>query len=262
VKMAQVDPSTIRISKLKWKREILDARIAELAGSIAEFGVIQPAIVRERDDGGYELLAGEHRWRAAKRAGLTKLPVVILSVDDVDGELIGLEENLRRYQLDTDEWMVGLARWKELHELKHPRLGRGGDRKSSEAQEKIKTTPRGLIQEAAHRFGVTDETIRRGLARVERLAPDVRRAAVDKKITMSQADELAKLPPAKQTKLLPSLVEKTRDETRAIVKAEKDANPDWMKRLSRLLQEARISDRRDTDELHLPLHSSRCHRRA
>ncbi|HEY4188314.1 MAG TPA: ParB N-terminal domain-containing protein, partial [Polyangia bacterium] len=54
-----------------------DARIEELATSIRNQGIIQPLIVRLRDGGGYEIIAGERRWRAAQRAGLHDVPVIV-----------------------------------------------------------------------------------------------------------------------------------------------------------------------------------------
>jgi ParB family chromosome partitioning protein len=66
-------------------------------------GVIQPLIVRPRDAGGYEIVAGERRWRAAREAGLATLPAVVRATDDRDTLLLGLIENVAREQLTPVE---------------------------------------------------------------------------------------------------------------------------------------------------------------
>jgi ParB family transcriptional regulator, chromosome partitioning protein len=77
--------------------------LTELAASIAEMGVLQPILVRPRDDGGFELIAGERRWRAAQRAGLTTIPAVIRLTDDVSSVEQALVENLHRQDLTALE---------------------------------------------------------------------------------------------------------------------------------------------------------------
>jgi ParB family transcriptional regulator, chromosome partitioning protein len=73
--------------------------LSELAASIAEMGVLQPILVRPRQDGGFELIAGERRWRAAQRAGLTTIPSVIRRTDDAGSVEQALVENLHRQDL-------------------------------------------------------------------------------------------------------------------------------------------------------------------
>jgi ParB family transcriptional regulator, chromosome partitioning protein len=77
--------------------------LTELAASIAEMGVLQPILVRPRDEGGFELIAGERRWRAAQRAGLTTIPAVIRMTDDVGSVEQALVENLHREDLTALE---------------------------------------------------------------------------------------------------------------------------------------------------------------
>jgi len=77
--------------------------LAELAESIRQVGVLQPLLVRPRPEGGYELVAGERRLRAAEMAGLTEVPVVVRNLDDREAALIALVENLQREDLDFFE---------------------------------------------------------------------------------------------------------------------------------------------------------------
>jgi ParB family transcriptional regulator, chromosome partitioning protein len=74
-----------------------------LASSVRAQGLLQPIVVRPRSEGGWELIAGERRWRAAKDAGLTSLPALIRSADDRDTLLLSLVENVAREQLSPVE---------------------------------------------------------------------------------------------------------------------------------------------------------------
>jgi ParB family transcriptional regulator, chromosome partitioning protein len=86
-----------------------DEPIAGLADSIRAQGVIQPVVVRPRLEGGYELIAGERRWRAAREAGLPAVPAVIRDADDRDSLLLGLVENVAREDLSPVEEARGYA---------------------------------------------------------------------------------------------------------------------------------------------------------
>jgi ParB family chromosome partitioning protein len=77
--------------------------VSGLAESIRAQGLIQPVIVRPRLDGGYELIAGERRWRAAREAGLESVPAVVREADDRDTLLLGLVENVAREDLSPVE---------------------------------------------------------------------------------------------------------------------------------------------------------------
>jgi len=74
-----------------------------LAESVKRQGVIQPLLVRPRDAGGYEIVAGERRWRAARDAGMESVPVVVREADDRDTLLLGLFEHVAREQLTPIE---------------------------------------------------------------------------------------------------------------------------------------------------------------
>ena len=76
---------------------------AGLAASVRLQGVLQPIVVRRRTEGGFELIAGERRWRAARAAGIPTLPALVRDVDDGDSLLLGLVENVAREQLSAVE---------------------------------------------------------------------------------------------------------------------------------------------------------------
>ena len=81
--------------------------LADLAGSIQEHGVLQPLIVRRLSTGYYQIIAGERRWRAAKIAGLSEVPAVVIEADDRKVMELGLIENLQREDLNPMEVAEG-----------------------------------------------------------------------------------------------------------------------------------------------------------
>ena len=81
--------------------------LQELAESIAEHGLIQPIVVRRRENGYYEIIAGERRWRAAKMAGLSEVPVLVKDLLDESAAAVSLVENLQRADLNPIEEASG-----------------------------------------------------------------------------------------------------------------------------------------------------------
>ena len=85
-------------------REIFDEQsLQELADSIAQYGLIQPITARKLDSGYYQIIAGERRWRAARLAGLTEVPVRVIEADDRRTAELALLENLQREDLNPIE---------------------------------------------------------------------------------------------------------------------------------------------------------------
>ncbi len=91
-------------------RKVFDkAKIKELADSIKEHGVIQPIVVRKTKTG-YEIVAGERRWRAAREAGLTEAPCIVRELSDEQNMLFAIIENMQREDLNPVEEAEGLER--------------------------------------------------------------------------------------------------------------------------------------------------------
>lgn len=97
--------------------------LASLTASIREIGVLQPILVRERDDETYELVAGERRWRAAKRAGLTVVPAIVRTVDDLASLAQAVVENIHREDLHPLEEAAAYQQLLEDFGLTHEELG-------------------------------------------------------------------------------------------------------------------------------------------
>lgn len=92
----------IRPNNLQPRKEFDDGAISELAASIKEKGILQPIVVRQVG-GGYEIIAGERRWRAAQRAGITRVPVILKDASDMEALELALIENLQREDLNPIE---------------------------------------------------------------------------------------------------------------------------------------------------------------
>ena len=90
--------------------------LQELAASILQYGVLQPLTVR-RSAGGYVLVAGERRLRAARLAGLGQVPCIVVSVDEAQSGMLAMVENLQRRDLDFIEEAQGIARLMRLYGL-------------------------------------------------------------------------------------------------------------------------------------------------
>ena len=99
---------TLPITKVEPRQDqprehFAEERLQDLAASISRHGLIQPVIVRRLDSGDYQIIAGERRWRAARLAGLTEIPVRVLHADDQSVAELALVENLQREDLNPME---------------------------------------------------------------------------------------------------------------------------------------------------------------
>lgn len=115
---AQQDSTTLPLREIEPDKDqprkmFNDESLAELSKSITEHGVLQPIVVRPVPSGGYRIIAGERRWRAARQAGLQEIPVLIKDVSDAEAMEIALIENLQREDLDPVEEALG---YKQLME--------------------------------------------------------------------------------------------------------------------------------------------------
>ncbi len=112
VKITEIEPDKNQ------PRKIFDEeKLTELADSIKENGIITPLIVRKEENGRYKLIAGERRWRAARRAGLDEVDVYIREIDDATADLYALVENLQRVDLNPLEEANGYKLLMEKYHL-------------------------------------------------------------------------------------------------------------------------------------------------
>ncbi len=113
----ELNVSDIVRGRYQPRREFEQSALDELAASIKAQGVMQPVVVRPKPQGGYELIAGERRWRAAQQAGLDVIPAVIREVSDEQASAMALIENIQREDLNPLEEAQALERLREEFEL-------------------------------------------------------------------------------------------------------------------------------------------------
>jgi ParB family chromosome partitioning protein len=164
------------------RRDFNDKQQQQLVSSIKKSGIIQPIIVRKAK-AGYEIIAGERRWRAAQQAGLQKVPVIIRTAQDLEVAELSLIENIQREALNPIE--------------------------EAEAYQTL-TGRFGLSQEdLAMRVGKDRSTIANTL-RLLKLTPAVKNALIEKKITMGHARPLLGIDaPKEQLKILETILKKS-----------------------------------------------------
>ena len=109
--------SSIEPNKDQPRKQFDEDALMELADSIRQHGVIQPLLVRPLDNGMYQLVAGERRWRASRMAGLMEVPVVIRDLSDHETMEIALIENLQRKDLNVIEEALGYQQLMEKYDM-------------------------------------------------------------------------------------------------------------------------------------------------
>lgn len=102
LKISEIEPN-----RNQPRRDFKDESLTELADSIAQHGVLQPLLVRPLTNGGYQIVAGERRWRACRMAGVSEVPVIIRELSDSEMTELALIENLQREDLSPVEEALG-----------------------------------------------------------------------------------------------------------------------------------------------------------
>jgi ParB family chromosome partitioning protein len=212
------------------RRHFDEVKLVELADSIRVHGVIVPLVVRPRPGGGYYLIAGERRWRAAQRAGLHEIPVVVQDVAESVALERALVENLQRADLGPLEEAGAYQRLVDEYRLSHEEIAEriGKDRSTVANAIRLLKLPPPVRQM------VEDERLSMGHARallgleepeaIERAAREV----VDRQLSVRATEALVK-----KTRTAAERPEKTREEPRP--KAKSASVRDLEERLTRSL---------------------------
>ena len=170
--------------------------LVELAHSIRELGVLQPILVRPMLDGQFQLIAGERRWRAAKRCGLDSIPCVVRTTDDVASVEQALVENLHRQDLTALEEAAAYLQLIEEFHLTHEELAK----KMAKSRAAISNTLRLLQLPASIQHLLSDGRISAGHARALLGTPDrsfqeaVARRIVEEGLSVRLVEELIRRP--------------------------------------------------------------------
>lgn len=122
--LAEIPVNLIKPNPWQPRKAFDEAALNELAASIKEHGVLQPLVVVPMPDGNYQLIVGERRLRAAKLAGLTKVPVVVRDFMEEQKKLeLALIENIQRHNLDPIEEAMAYKQLAEQYDLSHEQVG-------------------------------------------------------------------------------------------------------------------------------------------
>ena len=120
--ISEIDVDRITPNPDQPRRTFDETTLNELAASIRELGVVQPLTLRMGDDGNYQIIAGERRWRAAQKAGLASVPAYVRTVSDSEMTEMALIENIQREDLNAIEVALGFKKLIDIYNLTQERL--------------------------------------------------------------------------------------------------------------------------------------------
>lgn len=194
------------------RRNFADAELTDLAQSIREHGIVQPVLVRPmRESGRYEIIAGERRWRAAQRAGLSQIPVIVRDVNDRTALELAIIENVQRADLDPVEEARGYQQLIDEHNYTQADLGQVIGKSRSH----VANTLRLLKLPDAILDMLVDGALSAGHARTLVTATDpagLAKRIVEDGLSVRQAEALAQLPaPSERSPRISEPVEKDAD---------------------------------------------------
>lgn len=172
-----------------------DEAMQETAESIRQYGVLVPAIVRPREDGGYEIVAGHRRKHGSELAGLQNLPCIVREMDDDTATILMVDSNIQRENILPSE--RAQAYKMKLEAIK--RQGARTDLTSPQVAAKFRAD-----DEVAKGADVSGDTVRRYI-RLTELSPELQQMVDEKKIGMTPAVEISYLKPEEQQMLLTAI---------------------------------------------------------
>lgn len=200
------------------RRNFGESELADLTQSIREHGIVQPVVVRPSGDAGrFEIIAGERRWRAAQRAGLADIPVIVREVNDRVALELALIENVQRADLNPLEEALGYQRLIDEHNYSQADLAQVIGKSRSH----VANTLRLLKLPDAVRDMLVHGQLSAGHARtlVTALAPaELAKRIIEEGLSVRQAEALAQVPrTAREKEQAPARQEKDTD-TKALEK--------------------------------------------
>ncbi len=189
---------TLRISEIEQnrsqpRRSFDDEAITELAQSIQAHGMLQPIVVRPLAEGRYQIVAGERRWRAAKRIGLSEVPVIIRELSDAEASQIALVENLQRENLTPIEEAKGFQALMQQYGMTQEDVARivGRSRPAVANALRLLGLP-AFVQDALEKGKLTVGHAKALAAiRDQELLLTLAKRAMDDKITVREIEQLA-----------------------------------------------------------------------
>ncbi len=186
-----IDIEAITPSPYQPRRQFAEEALQDLANSISRQGLLQPIVVRKKANGGYELIAGERRWRAAKRAGFTTIPAVIRTVSDEQASALALIENMQREDLNAMEEALGLARLRDEFKLTQQEIADSVGKSRAAIANLLRLTNLGSVTRGLLERGALEMGHARALLALDGLTQDQTAAhVVDKSLSVRQTETL------------------------------------------------------------------------
>lgn len=190
---------TLRLTEIEQNRsqprkKFDDTAITELAESIRLHGMLQPIVVRPIADGRYQIVAGERRWRAAKRVGLSEVPVIIRDLTDQEVYELALIENLQRENLNPIEEAVGYQTLMEQYQLTQEEIAKAVGRSRSAVANCLRLLNLPQVVQGFLESGAITVGHAKALAAIkdENLLIECASRAAEDKITVREIEKLAK----------------------------------------------------------------------
>ena len=206
---------TLRLTEIEQNRsqprkKFDDTAITELAESIRLHGMLQPIVVRPIADGRYQIVAGERRWRAAKRVGLSEVPVIIRDLTDQEVYELALIENLQLENLNPIEEAVGYQTLMEQYQLTQEEIAKAVGRSRSAVANCLRLLNLPQVVQGFLESGAITVGHAKALAAIkdENLLIECASRAAEDKITVREIEKLAK----RQAQTQPAVKQKSPDE--------------------------------------------------
>lgn len=189
--VAQLPISKIVPNKYQPRNIFNDEKIVELSESIKEHGVIQPIVVRKFKDG-YEIIAGERRYRASKLVGLDKVPAIIREYDDKQSASIAIVENIQREDLTAIEEALAYKQLIDLHGITQAALAKQMGKSQSTVANKIRLLNLSdLVQQSVLERKITERHARALLVvKDEELQLQLLEKIINNDLNVSQTEQL------------------------------------------------------------------------
>ena len=173
-----------------------DEEMDKMVDSVKEYGVMSPAIVRPRRDGGYEIVAGHRRCHASRRAGVDTMPCIVRDMDDDTAIILMVDSNCQREHILPSEKA-------KAYEMKLAAIKRQGQRRdltSGQVVQKLKTSVERVAEDAGENYKQVQRYIR-----LTELIPEIRDMVDEKKIAFNPAVELPYLKPEEHREFLDAM---------------------------------------------------------
>ena len=183
-----------------------DEAMQETAESIRQYGVLVPAIVRPREDGGYEIIAGHRRRHGSELAGLSAMPCIVRQMDDDTATILMVDSNIQRENILPSERAQAYKMKLEAIRRKAGRPAKGPENLSEENCDQVGHNFDGKrsVEIVADKAGESKSQVQRYI-RLTELSPELQQMVDEKKIGMTPAVEISYLKPEEQQMLLTAI---------------------------------------------------------